>query len=277
MQIETTSGAAPDAATATIEDPRGEPVAITSTGEPVEAEQKQEAQGEGAEKEPELTPKEKELQSKLEALEREKDNAEKAKKSMQRRIDRMTREGHLPQQQQRAQAHQGQDGQDLTPEQLSQVIAQQANEIAERRELDRRCDQVADQAQKLDKNFLNNFRDLTSETGPMFDQKGRPVSMMEAILDAESPAKVLVHLTENRDLAAEIADMSPRQQIRRIAQLETELEAAAAKEKEPKKASAAPKPATPVKAVATGDEPDPNDTARWIEWDRKRDLAKRKG
>lgn len=276
MQTETTSGAAPDAATATIEDPRGEPVAVTSSGEPVEDEQKEGTDGEGAEKEPELTPREKELKDQLEAAQRDKDNAEKAKKSMQRRIDRITREGHQPQQQ-RAQASQGQDDQELTPEQISQAIAQQANEIAERREMNRRCDQVAAQAEKMDKNFLTNFRELTQETGPMFDQQGRPAPLMEAILDSESPAKVLVHLTENRDLAAEIADMTPRQQIRRIAQLENELEAAAAKEKEPKKPSAAPKPATPVKAVAAGDEPDQNDTARWIEWDRKRDIAKRKG
>lgn len=277
MQVaETTSEVASDAAPATVTlGAGGEPIEKDTAGEAGQGEKEAGEQGEGAEKqEPELTPREKDLAEKLEAAQREKDNLEKAKKSMQRRIDRITREAHQPQQQGQQAQPQGQGQQELTPEQIQAEIDRKAAEIAAQRDLDRKCDDVAKAAEKLDKDFTRNFTELLQETGPMFDQRGRPLPLMTAILEAEDPAKLLVHLTENRDIAAELADLTPTQQIRRIAKLETEIEAAEAEKKKPKQPSNAPKPATPVKTVAAGDEPDPADAARWIRWDMERQKRK---
>lgn len=276
QEVDATSGAAPDAAPVTVTlGENGEPIETTSAGNDGESEKQQdETGGESTEKEPELTPREKKLKEELEATQREKDNLEKAKRSMQRRIDRMTKDGHQPQQQGQQAQPQGEAGQELTPEQIQEAIRREAAVIAEQRDLDRKCNEVAAAAEKLDKDFPKNFSELTQETGPMFDQRGRPLPLMSAILDAEEPAKLLVHLTENRDIAAELADMSPSQQIRRIAKLETELEAAEAAKSKPKQPSNAPKPATPVKPVTAGDEPDPSDAKRWIEWDMKQSRNK---
>lgn len=277
MQVaDTTSEVASDAAPATVTlGADGEPIEKDIAGEAGQGEKEAGEQGEGTEKkEPELTPREKELAEKLEAAQREKDNLEKARKSMQRRIDRITRETHQAQQQGQQAQPQGQGQQELTPEQIQAEIDRKAGEIAAQRDLDRKCNDVAKAAEKLDKDFTKNFTELIEETGPMFDQRGRPLPLMSAILDAEDPAKLLVHLTENRDIAAELADLTPTQQIRRIAKLETEIETAEAEKKKPKQPSNAPKPATPVKAVAAGDEPDPADAARWIQWDMKRSRNK---
>ncbi len=261
-----TSGAAPDAAAANFAD---EPVQTPSPGaqgNPDQADSDAEVEKLKAEKqEPELTEREKELQRKA-------DDAEKAKRSMERRIDRLTRELRQQPAPQQA-APQDPNGQ-LTEADLVRLVETRATEVAAQNELNSRCNAVFQDAVKLDKNFESNFGALIQEVGPQFDAKGRPLPMMAAVLESDAPAKLLKHLTDNPDIAAEIMELPSAKQIRRVMQLETEI--AEASKQKPKQPSQAPKPPTPVKGVASGDEPDQNDTARWIEWDRKQDQEKRK-
>jgi hypothetical protein len=262
----TTSGDLPDAAAA---NPADEPVATPSPGA------QDQSQGEGqngegsaenaAEVEPELTEREKQLQ-------RDKDNAEKAKRSLERRIERMTRD--IRQQQAAPVQTNQQEPAQMNEQEIARLIDQRAHEVAEQTELVNKCNSIFQQAVKLDKNFETNYGTLQQEVGPQFDSKGKPLPMMSAVLESDAPAKLLKHLTDNPDIAAEIYDLPPAKQIRRVALLEIELTEAA--KQKPKQPSNAPKPPTVVKGAASGDEPDQNDTARWIEWDWKQDQAKRK-
>lgn len=263
MTLETTatSGALPDAAATNLLD---EPREIHSLGS--EPEEQEEAAGEDeakakAKEEPELSEREKELQ-------RELDNVKKEAKSKQRRIDRITRERHEAVQPKAKAA-----GEELTQEDVARIIEQRADQLADQKALVKHCNSVFDAAIKLDKHFEANYKALTDDVST-FDKAGQPLPFMSAILDADTKtaAALLKHLADNPDLAEDLADLSPTKQIRRIAQLESEL---AAPPKEPKP-SGAPKPATPVKGSVSSDEPDPADTDRWIAWDEKQQSNRKR-
>lgn len=67
--------------------------------------------------------------------------------------------------------------------------------------------------------------------------------MLEALAECEDPAKVMYHLGQNKDLAQQIADSSPVQQMREITRLDI---SANVKPPKPVKKTSAPDPITPV-------------------------------
>jgi hypothetical protein len=67
--------------------------------------------------------------------------------------------------------------------------------------------------------------------------------MLEALAECEDPTKVMYHLGQNKDLAAEIAAGSPAQQARAIAKLDLTV---TSKPPKPTKTTRAPDPISPV-------------------------------
>lgn len=67
--------------------------------------------------------------------------------------------------------------------------------------------------------------------------------MLEALAECEDPAKVMYHLGQNKDLAADIASGSPAQQMRAIAKLDLTV---TSKPPKPTKTTNAPDPISPV-------------------------------
>ena len=67
--------------------------------------------------------------------------------------------------------------------------------------------------------------------------------MLEALAECEDPAKVMYHLGQNIDLAADIASGSPAQQMRAIAKLDLTV---TSKPPKPTKTTNAPDPISPV-------------------------------
>lgn len=201
-------------------------------------------------------------------------DADKAAKALQRRVDRLTKEKYqlkAENDQLRAPKPQDDEPKQLTEDEVETRAEVRAREIAELKQFNDQCNAVFEKGVKANKEFAASFKGLTEEIGQPFDAKGKPTSMMAAILDADEPHKVILHLAEDPELAAEIAALSPTKQIRRIAKIEADLEEAA----KPKQSSA-PKPVQPVKASPdVNSAPDPKDTARWIEYENQRELAQR--
>lgn len=80
-----------------------------------------------------------------------------------------------------------------------------------------------------------------------YDRAGRPTPFLQTVMECADPARVLHHLGRNPDLAADLADLTPTQQARRLDRIEAELSKPAET-----KTSAAPKPITPVKGGGGG-------------------------
>lgn len=198
--------------------------------------------------------------------------AEKANKAMQRRIDRLTRDKYelsaklnfaqstpTP----RADAA-------LIDDEVETRAESRAREIAEVKAFNDQCNDVHAKGMKASKKFEQSFKAVVEEIGSPFDSRGKPTSVMSAIMDADEPHKLIIHLAVNPELAAELADLSPSKQIRKIAQLERDMVEL------PRKPSSAPKPITPVTGGSSSTEPDPKDTARWISWENDKLLAARR-
>lgn len=83
---------------------------------------------------------------------------------------------------------------------------------------------------------------IVEEAGPLFDQKGKPTTIGEAILDSDEPEKLIKFLGDNPELASELQGLSPLQLGRRIERFETQMKA------KPKPVSRAPDPARPINA-----------------------------
>ena len=201
-------------------------------------------------------------------------DADKAAKALQRRVDRLTREKYqlrAENEQLRAPPRQKEEGQPLTDDDVETRAQAIARERSELKEFNDRCNDVFDKGTKASKQFSDALKAVGEEIGSAFDEKGKPSSVMSAILDADEPHKLIIYLADKPELAAELADLTPSRQIRRVAQIEKEMSDAAKPQQ-----SAAPKPVQPVRgAVGQGAEPDPKDTKRWIAWENEKLLASR--
>lgn len=201
-------------------------------------------------------------------------DAEKAQKALQRRIDRLTREKYelkAQNDQLRTPKQQADDKEHLTDDEVETRAEVRAREIAELNQFNAQCNEVFEKGVKANKEFAKSFKDLSEEIGQPFDAKGKPTAVMSAILDADEPHKLILHLADNPELASELADLSPTKQIRRIAQIEKEMS-----EDATPKQSNAPKPVQPVKGSSGAPkEPDPKDTKAWIAWENEKLLASR--
>lgn len=182
------------------------------------------------------------------------DDAEKARRAMQRRIDKRTADlyreraekEHLAQRLAEIEARLS--GQ---PEQKSEPVDPHAlaREIATVEKVTEKANNVAAQGEKrFGEEFGRAIAAVTEEAGPLFDRKGLPTAIGEAVLDADDPAALLHHLGKNPDLAAELQNLSPAKLGRRILQIEGQMQAKPA----PKPVSGAPAPVKPIGASNGG-------------------------
>lgn len=176
---------------------------------------------------------------------------DKTVKRMERRIQRLTSEKY----QTRAQAEAAQQEAEQLRQRLAQYEQPQeqaqgpdpialAKEIAKIEKVAEKSNAIAKDGSKRFPEFKEALQTIARETGPLFDRFGRPTGLGEAVLEADDPAAVIHKIGTDPDLAAELAELTPIQQARRIAR----IEAAMAAPKEPPKSNA-PKPLAPVKAT----------------------------
>lgn len=213
-----------------------------ATNAPVQAEPEN-PEGNAEPQKPELTP------------------AEREARALKRRVDRLTREKYQTQAELQQLRQRPADPQVDASQMTEQEVNRRAQQIAETRAFNDRCNEIDRVGRKEFPDFADKFAELSAEI-PTFTEKGA-TPFMEAILDSDNPAALIHHLGSNPDLAAELADLTPRQQVRRLALIERDMGAKEA----PPKTSSAPKPIQPVKPTATAGGPDPGkDPEAWIAW-----------
>ena len=212
---------------------------------------------------------------------KEPSESDRALAAKQRRIDRLTRERYEERGQMNARLadleakliarEQPTDPQPQTQGLTQQDIERRATEIAGAQRFNDRCNELVSRGQKSIGEDFTKAVTVLNEEGALFTSNNKPTSLLESILDSDAPEALIAHLGKNPDLAAELADLSPLRQAKRIGLLEFEI--GNPKAREP---SRAPKPLQPVKPVASvSDEPDINDTAKWIKWSSRQDAKKR--
>lgn len=179
----------------------------------------------------------------------ERDDPTKVVKRMERRIDRLTAARY----QAEARAEQVAAQYEHLRAQFSQEAPQQggqqdpvalAREIAQVERITEKANGIAADGNKRFEGFGKAVQTVSAEVGSLFDKRGKATPIGEAILAADDPAALIHHIGTNPDLAADLADMTPIQQARKLARIEIEM----GKPKETKQ-STAPKPITPARAA----------------------------
>lgn len=191
--------------------------------------------------------------------------AERAAKALERRVARLTREKYqlAAQLEQTRQIQQPNGEQEtLTPDEVERRADEKARVMTETQRLNDRSNQIYETGVKEYKGDFDKALSEIQQISPLFDAKGKPVPLMQAIFETDEPHKVLHYLGTNLDVAEELADMSPLRAARKLGQIEADL----AKKPEPKPSSA-PRPIQPVKSVSAGGVPDASkDPEAWIAW-----------
>lgn len=187
-----------------------------------------------------------------EAQEDQPSEADKSLKRMERRIQRLTAAKY----QTLAEAQQAKEEAENLRQKLAQYEQPEertaqgpdpialAKEIAKIEKIAERSNAVAKDGAARYPDFGDAVQAIARDVGPLFDRVGRTTGFGEAVLAADDPAAVLHAIGTDPDLAADLGEMTPIQQARRIAKLEAEL---ATPKPAPK--SNAPKPLEPVKAT----------------------------
>ena len=169
----------------------------------------------------------------------------------------------------------------LTRAELAQMVKAEAEKLAptlheQATEAERRQSVVQGLAKTWgQERFDEVSSDLDDSFGGLTDRSGRPKPAIEAIFEADDPAKVIEWLADpdNASDAERISRMTGPQAGKAIAKLEAQLGTVTAKAKP--QASKVPAPLESIRAQGSvSTSPNPSDTKAWIRW---RNEQERKG
>jgi flagellar biosynthesis GTPase FlhF len=217
------------------------------------------------------TPESSEATPPADADKPEKDESRKAVERMERRIGRVTAaryqaearaqqlEAELARYQQQTQTQD--EPQQIRPEDIARLASEQAQQMVQAQALTSKVQSVMQAGQKLP-GFDEACNTVNDEVP--FYERGKPSAFLEAVLDSEAPHKLLAHLGQNPDLAADLQGLTAAQLGRRIARIEADMN----KPAEQPKPSSAPKPLAPVKATSAPATPSP-DSEDFMAWKLK--------
>ena len=219
------------------------------------------------------------------------DELERSNKRLQRAVDRRTRrigelsaQGGLTRQSiADINATNADDSQplSLTPAEFREAVKREAQKLAptladQHKEVERRTGVIESLAKTWgQEKFDEVASDLDEAFGGLQDAQGTPKAAIEAVFEADNPARVIEWLSdpENADEAERISKLSGIQAGKAIAKLEVKLEAEDAKSKP--KPSKVPAPLEPIRGAARNNGmPDPKNTREWMAW---RNDQERKG
>jgi hypothetical protein len=180
------------------------------------------------------------------------DEASKALKRMQRRIDKRTADVYRERAQNEQLARrvaelEAQSGTETRPQQQETSVEARAREIARVERYKEQAEQIVSTGQKAYPDYIVALRELAREVGDFVKPNGAPSEFMDVVLEVvDKPAEVLYYLGKNPDVAEELADLSPLKLAKKLDRIEREL----ADRSVPKPGSA-PKPPEAVKPRAT--------------------------
>lgn len=121
-----------------------------------------------------------------------------------------------------------------------------AEEIAEIKEVNKRANAVAKDGHARFPDFDAAVQAVVTEGGALFDKKGRPTPLGEAILDAEDAAGLIQYLSTNTDVLDDLEGLRPAAIGRKIARIEAQMNEAP----KPKPLSKASDPINPIRGTA---------------------------
>lgn len=170
----------------------------------------------------------------------------------------------------------------LTRAELAEIVRAEAAKLApriseEQAEVQRRQSVVQGLAKTWGQERFDELsQDLNDAFDGLQDASGKPKPAIEAVFEADEPAKVIEWLAdpENADEAERISKLPAVQAGKAIAKLETRL--STEKPKPKAQISKAPTPLEPVRGEGNSSSvaPDPSNTKAWIRW---RNEQERKG
>lgn len=174
---------------------------------------------------------EKELSSEIKAKAKE----DRRQERMQRRIDKATAEAKAARAEaedlKRQLAAKPDDEKILTEDEVEKRSEAKAVQKATERAFIADCNKLAEEAEKIDKDFNKKINVLTEDIGPI------PSQMIGILSDLDNGAKILSHLTDNEDIAEDIWKLSPAKMAIQLERLSNEL-----KKKPKKEISKVPEP-----------------------------------
>lgn len=239
---------------------------------PVEATQIQATETET----PEVVTPEADAETEHEAQPEEGDDAEKALKRMQRRIDKRTADVYRTRaenEQLKARLAELDAKSDKTETTRETVDPHElAEQIASAKVFAQRANELVESGTKKHSDFTSSLKALAAEVGDFVKPNGMPSAFMEAVLEvSDKPVDLLHHLGKNPDIAEDLSGLSPYKLAQKLTRIEAEMT-----EKASHKTSQAPKPLDPVKPKpATSTLPSDTDTTDdWIKKERARMAAK---
>ena len=197
-----------------------------------------------------VTP-EADVETEHEASTEDGDDADKALKRMQRRIDKRTADVYRTRGENEAlkarlaelEASSGK----TEPTRDTDDVNVRAEQIASAKVFTQRANELVEAGTKKHSDFTSALRDLASEVGEFVKPNGMPSAFMEAVLEvADKPTELLYHLGKNPDIAEDLSGLSPYKLAQKLTRIEAEMT-----EKASVKTSKAPAPLTPVKGVAS--------------------------
>lgn len=199
--------------------------------------------------------------------------------NVQRRIDEITRKRHEEVSRERARADaaerelaalrtpktddQQQQPTQVRPEDIDRIANQRAEALVTKREFDAKCSALVDSGTK---EFGAEFDKAVKTLGSLqaiVDEKGEFTDFAKAIVESDTPHKLMKHLGDNPDEAARILLLNPTQQAREIGRLEARLSAQPATQ--PAVSKAPPPPShVGTRNVASTAPSDKDDIATWM-------------
>ena len=221
---------------------------------------------------PEVATPEVEAEAKEPEAEPVEDDAEKALKRMQRRIDKRTADIYR----ERARAEQlAQRVAELEANSAPQVQSETdpislAKQIARVERFTEKANSIYKEGTTAHTDYDDALKNLAAEVGHFVERDGSPSKFMDVVLQTvDNPTEVLYHLGKNPDIAEELAGLTQLQLVKRLDRIEREMS-----EKSKPKPSSAPKPLEPVKSKATAS-PLPQDEDSTEVW-MKKEFARMK-
>ena len=210
------------------------------------------------------------------------DPADKAVKGLLRRVDRLTAAKYQEQaraqqaaneaeqlRQRLAQYETPQQQEALTPESVMPIAQQLAQQMREQEKTRETVSAVLSKGKTLD--GFDAACNTVNEVLPFYERNGTPSAFLRAVLEGDTPEKVLHYLGTNADVAEELAGLSATQVARRLDRIERKLSEPA----EPK-TSTAPKPISPVRG-SSREAGDLRDDLPLEEWNKRFNKMRRGG
>ncbi len=205
------------------------------------------------------------------------DESAKALKRMQRRIDKRTADVYRERAEkeqlaqrvaelERRQTPQEEQAADVDENVIQTRASTLAQQIVQQQKFQESVNTVLRDGKSL-QGFDEACNSLNEEL-PFYD-RGRPTPFLAAVLEFDTPAKLLHHIGSNPELAAELSDLTPTRLVRRLDSIEREMTAKP-------KTSAAPKPLEPLRGTGAGNKALANLEDDDFDKRRREQIAKRR-